>query len=47
MQEVLHGAVRGDPVSSETAVTALNDVGVHELQPHQAEQILRQRIIAL
>ena len=46
LQELLGGVV-GRTVDSDVfaaAVTALGDIGVHSLAPHQAEQILRLRI---
>ena len=49
MQEMLEGAVRAGPADSgsySAAVTALNDIGVHTLDPSQAEQILRLKINA-
>ena len=47
IQELLEGAVRAGPADSEAfsaAVTALNDMGIHTLDPSQAEQILRLKI---
>ena len=47
MQELLEAAVRAGPADSgsySAAVTALNDVGVHTLDPNHAEQILRLKI---
>ncbi len=49
MQELLEGVVRvGGYVDSEAyeaAVRTLNDMGVHSLEPREAEQILRQKIV--
>ena len=47
IQELLEGAVRAGPADNEAfsaAVTALNDMGIHALDPGQAEQILRLKI---
>lgn len=47
MQELLGGVVRGGTVDSEAysaAVSALNDIGVHSLEPREAEQILRLKL---
>ena len=49
VQELLGGVVRqGGRVDSEAynaAIRALNDMGVHSLEPQEAEQILRQKIV--
>ena len=48
LQELLAGAIKRSPVSDESyaaAVTALNDMGIHTIDPAQAELILRLRIL--
>lgn len=49
MQELLEGVVSGggrvDTEAYEAAVGTLNEMGVHSLEPQEAEQILRQKIV--
>ena len=46
--ELLAGAVKRGPIHEDAysaAVTALNEMGIHSIDPVQAEQVLRLRIL--